>query len=74
LLLLPLCRSRAQEWMAVLAIVGLAIALEFRQHQVFRIPIEWLDVRDDAIGVALALLVIRTVTRRRLATNSSAPQ
>jgi hypothetical protein len=58
LVLLPLGRSRSQKWMLALAIFFLAGALEMRQHQLFRQPFEWWDVRDDSIGILSACLVV----------------
>jgi hypothetical protein len=59
LLLLPLARSREQKWMVVLAVFTVGVGLEIRQHQLFRQPFEWWDVRDDGIGIALAWLLVR---------------
>ena len=47
----------------VLAILCVAGGLEFWQHRKFRVVYEWGDVRDDGIGVVLALLTIRSATR-----------
>jgi hypothetical protein len=66
LLLLVLCRSRVQEWLAILAIVCLAVALEDGQHLLFKnVNFEWWDVRDDIIGLLFAWLLIRS-SRRKL--------
>ncbi len=65
LLLLPLGRSRVQESAIVLVIFSLAAGLEWRQHQMFRnVRFEWWDVRDDAIGVLAAWLLLRVVQRK----------
>jgi hypothetical protein len=66
LLLLPLGRTRTQAWMILLSIFCLAGALELRQHQLFRQPFEWWDVRDDGIGALVALLLDRFTRIRAL--------
>ncbi len=67
LLLLPLCRNRIQEWMMVLVMLGLAAALELGQHTFFRnVGFEWWDVRDDAIGLVMAWLVVRATRRKSI--------
>ena len=58
LLLLPLGQNRPQKWFVVSAIFCVACALEIRQHQVFNQAFEWWDVRDDSLGVVLALLLV----------------
>ncbi len=61
LLVLPLCRNRIQEWAAAVGIVSLAAAMELAQHLVFpRTVFEWWDVRDDAIGLVFAWLIVRS--------------
>jgi hypothetical protein len=65
LLALVLCRSRVQEWLAVLGIVCLAVALEDGQHLLFKnVTFEWWDVRDDIIGLLFAWLLIRSSQRK----------
>ena len=65
LLLLVVCRTRVQEWLAVLAIVCLALALEDGQHLLFKnVTFEWWDVRDDIIGLLFAWLLIRSWPRK----------
>jgi fatty acid desaturase len=64
-LLLVACKNRMQEWIVLVALLCFATALELRQHQIFHNPFEWWDVRDDAIGLALAWLGIRAVGWRR---------
>lgn len=65
LLVLPLCRNRLQQWGAALGIIALAAALEMAQHLVFRNTVfEWWDVRDDAIGLVFAWLIVRSTGRK----------
>jgi hypothetical protein len=59
LILLALGTGGKQEWTATLTVVCLAVAIESAQHLLYRGPFEWWDVRDDAIGLLLAVLVIR---------------
>jgi hypothetical protein len=66
IMLLPLCRSRGPKLVVILAILGFACALEIGQHQLFRQPIEWWDVRDDGTGLLLALLLLRFTRIRAL--------
>jgi hypothetical protein len=63
LVVLPLGRSRGEKWILVSAIFLIAGMLEMRQHQIFRQPFEWWDIRDDGVGVAMACLLVRN--RRR---------
>jgi hypothetical protein len=71
LVLLPLARNRAQIWIVVISILCLAAGLELRQRQIFSIPFEWWDVRDDCIGVILALLLVRFTPLKRICRSSS---
>lgn len=65
LLVLPLSRNRAEEWGVVLILLGLGAALELGQHTFFRnVPFEWWDARDDAIGVLVAWLLVRSARRK----------
>jgi len=59
LMLLSLCRNSGQTWPVILALFCFGCGLELRQHQLFRQPFEWWDVRDDGIGLLLALLLLR---------------
>ena len=56
-LLLLLSRNRREEILGVLGTCFLAISLEYLQHRIFlpHDPMEWHDVRDDALGAMLAL-------------------
>ncbi|MGA2716214.1 MAG: VanZ family protein [Bryobacteraceae bacterium] len=65
-MLLSLCRNSGQKWVVTLALLCLACGLELRQHQLFRQPFEWWDVRDDGIGLLLALLLLRFTRIRAL--------
>lgn len=60
-LLLLLSRSRREVILGVLGTCFLAISLEYLQHRIFlpHDPMEWHDVRDDALGVMLALALYR---------------
>src|SRR5581483_10276799 len=52
LLLLPLSRTRAQEWLVALAIAAFAVAMEYGQSLIFlNVGFEWWDVRDDIVGL-----------------------
>lgn len=65
-LLLTVAVNRVQEWITVLALVCFAAALELGQHHLFRVPLEWFDIRDDVIGVLFAWLVVRSAQRGNL--------
>ncbi len=66
--LLSLARGRTSEWRAALGVVGLATAIELAQLAIYRMPVgfEWWDVREDSIGIALGLIVIRYTRVRSL--------
>ena len=66
--LLPLVLSRGnrQAWMAALGVVCLALAIETAQWLLYDDVLEWWDVRDDVIGVAIAIALIRWTRIRRL--------
>jgi len=64
LLLLPLGRTRSEKWAIAAAVLALACGLEVLQYFVFHYrlsgdSIEWWDIRDDGVGVLLALLAVR---------------
>jgi len=59
LLLLYLCRTRAQEIRSVLSVFFLGLFLEYAQHLIYHNPIEWWDVRDDAFAILAALVIYR---------------
>ena len=64
LLLLPLARSRRETWLITAAIFCIACAMELLQYHVFHLhrerqPLEWWDIRDDTVGLLLALLAAR---------------
>ena len=67
LALLVVSDGRKQQWTAALGVFGLAVAIETAQHLMYKNVFEWWDVRDDVIGVLVAVLIIRsTPIRRRL--------
>jgi VanZ family protein len=49
----------------ILACVILGVGLEFGQHLIYRIGIEWDDVRDDAIGAVAGAVVGSWLLTRR---------
>ncbi len=59
--LLALTRRRRSEWRAALGVVGLATVIELAQLAIYQMSVgfEWWDVREDSIGIALGLLLIR---------------
>jgi hypothetical protein len=64
LLLLPLARSRRETWLITAAIFCIACGMELLQYHVFhfhreRQPLEWWDIRDNTVGLLLALLAVR---------------
>lgn len=65
LLLLLLATNRRQEAYRVVGVIGLGLGLELTQHFVLSGRyFEWWDLRDDAIGIFTALLVV-DITRAR---------
>jgi len=64
LLLLMLGRNGAQRLLATVGALALAMATEFAQYLDFRQPFEWWDVRDDGIGILLALALVRLARTR----------
>jgi uncharacterized membrane protein YccC len=54
LLLLAIARTPRQRTYAVLAVVGLGIAIESTQHCAYGSPLEWWDILDNALGAAVA--------------------
>jgi len=64
LLVLPLARSRRETWLITAVIFCIACGMEMLQYHVFhfasnRQPIEWWDIRDNTVGLLLALLAVR---------------
>ncbi len=59
LMLLALARGLKQQWAAALTIVCLALAIETAQHLIYGNTFEWWDVRDDVIGLLIAVLLNR---------------
>jgi TRAP-type uncharacterized transport system fused permease subunit len=64
LLLLPLARSRHETWLIAAAIFCIACGMEVLQYHVFHFSrygqaFEWWDIRDNTVGLLLALLAAR---------------
>jgi TRAP-type uncharacterized transport system fused permease subunit len=58
LVLLPLSRSRREQFNAIASVVCLATAIEISQYLIYHLPwFEWWDIREDAIGAVIALLI-----------------
>ncbi len=62
-LYMTLVNSAVGEFRAALVAFALGLSIETLQHFIFVGPMEWWDVRDDAIGIAVALLVFRMIAR-----------
>jgi hypothetical protein len=62
LILLALARDRREEWAAAGKVMALAIGIEVAQLLIYRMPFgfEWWDVREDTIGMILAMLLARS--------------
>ena len=58
-LLSLIARDTRERLAAASFVIFLGLTLEFFQHIVFHIPLEWWDVRDDTLGVLAAALLIR---------------
>jgi hypothetical protein len=58
-LLSLIARDTRERFAASFFVIALGCALEYGQHVVFHIPIEWWDIRDDTLGVLAAALLIR---------------
>lgn len=71
LLLLPLARSRRGTLLITIAIFCIACGMELLQYHVFHLArarqsIEWWDIRDNTVGLLLALLTVRFSRIRNL--------
>lgn len=66
LMLLRLARSLRQQWAASLIVLCLALAIETAQHLIYGNAFEWWDVRDDTIGLLIAILLHRWTRARWL--------
>ena len=71
LLLLPLARTSRETWLMAAAIFCIACGMEVLQYYVFHLhrerqPLEWWDIRDNTVGVLLALLAVRFTRFRNL--------
>ncbi len=69
LLLLPLARTHRETWLIIATIFCIACGMELLQYHVFhfarqRDPVEWWDIRDNAVGILLALLAERFIRLR----------
>jgi hypothetical protein len=62
-LYMVLARTAAGEIRAALAAMVLGLSIETLQHWIYGGGMEWWDVRDDAIGIAVALLLVRIAAR-----------
>ena len=60
---LLLCRWLRNAGKAMVATILLGFAIELLQHLIYRNPIEWWDVRDDAMAAAGALLLASWLAR-----------
>jgi VanZ family protein len=62
LIFLALARDRREEWAAAGKVIALAISIEIAQLLIYRMPFgfEWWDVREDTIGMILAMLLARS--------------
>ena len=56
-LLLLVSRRRLQQALSALAVLVLAVSIEFLQHLIYRSAIEWRDVRDDALAILATILL-----------------
>jgi hypothetical protein len=73
LLLFGLSRSRRHAIWSAIAICALGFSLEFLQHQMYRNPIEWWDVRDDFLAVLAAFAGYQFILAPKPAPASSTP-
>ncbi len=62
-LYMSLATTAAGELKAAVLAMGLGLSLEALQHWIYGGVMEWWDVRDDAIGIGIALLVFRGISR-----------
>jgi len=70
-------RPRRPWLCAILCTVALGLAIELLQHLTYRNPMEWWDVRDDALSAAAAVFLIllarSAVGRFRLHRSQASP-
>lgn len=64
-LLLLIGRSTKQRILGPLGVIALGIAIEYMQNWIFGCPLEWWDMRDDALAVAAAWLIGQWAAIRR---------
>jgi hypothetical protein len=64
IMLLTLSRNAAETGLAALCILCVALTTETIEYFLYRQRFEWWDIRDDAAGFILALLLIRLVPIR----------
>jgi hypothetical protein len=66
LMLLALSRNRPEERRVCLGVVVLAVFIETAQHLIYKVLFEWWDVREDMIGLLIAVMLIRFTPVRSL--------
>ncbi len=66
LLLMALANGRKREWIGAASVFGLALGIEIAQYLLYKGRFEWWDVRDDTIGLLIAMLLIRRTRVRSL--------
>jgi|HubBroStandDraft_6_1064221.scaffolds.fasta_scaffold287357_1 hypothetical protein len=66
-LLLLLSQNRRQEIRSAIGAFLLGLSLEFMQHFIYRNPMEWRDVRDDAVAILVAFALYHLTGARELA-------
>ncbi len=49
---------RRKPWQSVLLTIALGVIIEFLQHLIYHLPLEWWDIRDDAIGAIFAITLL----------------
>jgi len=57
LILLLIADNGPRRLAALLGVVTLGVLIEFLQHSIYSIPVEWWDIRDDSVSAAGAWLV-----------------
>ena len=68
LVLSALATRKREQLEAAAEILAIGCIVELTQYFVYshRLVFEWWDVRDDAIGIALAFLLVQTMNRKKL--------
>ncbi len=62
-LFLLILNTRRQEYIAAAGVFALGVTLETLQHLIFGSEFEWWDVRDDFLGILIALVTFRVLDR-----------